>query len=281
MNIQEVVGLIFTVTGNGRYQRTLEHDSLVLDTYKNTFYWNSKGFGGDVHAFITKILNFPKEVADMFAEPLKEYTPPKKELNQDLAFLFWEFGKDTRDFWYDRGFDDAVIDEYKLGYFGGNYTLPFFMAGKLKALILRGENKFISEVAGSQKSLFGLDNLKKRDILLVESPLDVPLLKRFGFDSISFTYGANAWDNSWDFLLEDYNVVVIPDNDSAGKHILTKLTFYAKVVSWPKNTPKGFDIGKLYKSNEEKFSDNVNYLIDKSIPINFLWQEKRARYAGK
>lgn len=281
MNIQEAVGHVFTITGTGRYQRTLEHDSLVIDTYKNTFYWNSRSFGGDVHTFMTKVLNFPMEIADLFSTPIKEYTPVKRELNQDLGHLFWKFGKDTRDFWYGRGFNDTVIDEYKLGYFGGNYTIPFFMAGELKALILRGENKFISEVAGSGKSLFGLDNLVKRDILLVESPLDVPLLKRFGFDSISYTYGANAWDNSWDFLLEDYNVVVIPDNDPAGKQIIKRLTFYAKVVCWPKTTPKGFDIGKLYKSNKEKFSDNVNYLIDKSVPINFLWQEKRVRYARK
>lgn len=281
MNIQEVAGLIFTVTGNGRYRRTLEHDSLVLDTYKNTFYWNSRSFGGDVYTFMMKVLNFPKEVASIFAEPIKKYTPHKRELNQDLAELFWNFGKNTRDFWYDRGFNDAVIDEYKLGYFGGNYTIPFFMAEKLNAIILRGENKFISEIEGSKKSLFGIDNLEKRDIILVESPLDVPLLKRFGFDSVSYTYGANAWDNSWDFLLEDYNVTVIPDNDPAGTHILRKITFYAKVANWPKSTPKGFDVGKLYKNNKEKFADNINYLIDKSIPINFLWQEKRALYVGK
>jgi hypothetical protein len=271
MNIEEAVNLRFTVIGNGRYKRTKEHDSLVLDTYKNTFYWNSRGFGGDVATFLTKILNVSYKTASLYAEPAKDYELKKADINPKLVDLFWTFGKNNRDFWYERGFNDEVIDLYKLGFFGDTYTLPFIMFDKVKAIILRGKNKFISEIAGSTKSLFGLDNVESKNILLVESPLDVPLLKRFGYDAISYTYGANAWDNSWDSILQDYNVTVIPDNDSAGKFILNKITFYCKVVQWPRQTPKRFDVGKLYLNNEDKFKSNLDFLIENAVPVNFLW----------
>jgi len=271
MNIAEAVNTKYTVIGTGRYLRTLEHDSLVIDTERNTFYWNSFGYGGDVYTFLTKVLGIKHLAATFMATPATDFSPPEdEELKQDLHLTFWNFGKAKRDFWYKRGFTDTEIDLYKLGYFAGVYTLPFVMNGYLNAIILRGKDKFISEINGSRKSLFGYDELKTKNILLVESPLDVPLLRRFGYEAISYTYGANAWDKSWNALFYDYNVTIIPDNDSAGKNILKKISFYAKIVRWPKNTPKGFDIGKLYFNNKEKFVANIDYLIDTAIPINLL-----------
>jgi hypothetical protein len=270
MNITEAVGIRYNVIGGGRYRKTTEHNSLVIDTYQNTFYWNSMGFGGDVYTFLTKVLDVDKSSAKLLSSPAKIVVKEEGYINQDLPKLFWDFGKDTRDFWYKRGFTDAEIDLYTLGYFSGFYTIPFIMFGKVNAISLRKEPKIISEIVGSKKSLFGFDQLKSKRILIVESPLDVPLLRRFGYEAISYIYGANSWDHSWNQLFYDYDVTIIPDNDPAGGHILKRVSFYSKVVRWPRNTPKGFDVTKLYFNNKDKFESNLEYLLKSAIPINLL-----------
>lgn len=279
MDIIEAVNTKYTVVGSGRYRRTLEHDSLVLDTLRNTFYWNKHGFGGDVFSFLTKILGMEMNIAKFISTPVLNVEPPKEEfIKQDLHLKFWEFGKNKRDFWYKRGYTDNEIDLYKLGYFAGAYSIPYIMNSVLNAITFRKEDKTMFEVSGSRKSLFGYDQvIDDREnniddaVIIVESPLDVPLLRRFGYNAISYTYGANAWNSSWNGLFEDFNLVfIIPDNDEAGRNILRRITFFAAVVRWPKNTPKGFDVGKLYFNNKEKFKDNIDYLLRTAIPIYIL-----------
>ncbi len=76
--------------------------------------------------------------------------------------------------------------------------------------------------------------------------------------------------HSLSILLSNYDVTVIPDNDKAGNQLIKKLGFYCKVINWPKQTPYGFDIGKLYLNNPGKFLDNLIYLDKHSIPITFI-----------
>ena len=271
MNIVEAVETLFTPIGTGRYLKTLEHDSLVIDTERNSFFWNSRGFGGDVYTFLTRVAKFSEAVAKRSATPIRKVLVSKDiPLKRDLHKIFHSYGKNHRDFWYERGFTDSVIDLYLLGYMSNLYSIPFIMWGELKSLILRGNNKFITEIQGSHKSIFGLDQIQSDKIFLVESPLDVPIFRMFNLDAISFTYGANAWDASWNGLLSNYDVTVIPDNDKAGNQLIKKLGFYCKVVDWPKQTPYGFDIGKLYLNNPGKFLDNLAYLDEHSIPITFI-----------
>ena len=40
------------LTGNGRYRRLEKHDSCVIDTMRNEFYWNSLGKNGDIINFV-------------------------------------------------------------------------------------------------------------------------------------------------------------------------------------------------------------------------------------
>lgn len=44
----------FSVCGRGRYLTTREHDSLVLDTHNQSYYWNSNGERGDVIDWLCK-----------------------------------------------------------------------------------------------------------------------------------------------------------------------------------------------------------------------------------
>lgn len=268
MNIEEAVSLKFAVIGNGRYKTTREHDSLVIDTFRNTYYWNSRGEGGTVADFLFKHAGLSKKSASILGSPPINFEKPKKRLNTEFVYRAHSSGK--RDFWYTRGFDDAVIDMYRLGQVADVYVVPFFFKNDLRAVLLRTPDKFISEISGSELSLFGWDNLTSDPILFVESPLDVPLLRRFGFNALSHNYGNNVWDDSWTGLLASRDVVFIPDNDSAGMQSVKKVNLSCRVVTWPKITPKGFDMGKLYFSNPDSFIKNVNYLINNAVPIDFI-----------
>lgn len=44
----------FTLEGHGRYLTTREHDSLVVDTHNQAYFWNSNGEHGDVIAWVQK-----------------------------------------------------------------------------------------------------------------------------------------------------------------------------------------------------------------------------------
>lgn len=47
-NLADLVGKKFTTTGQGRYLKTTEHDSLVIDTQQQMYFWNSHSEHGDI-----------------------------------------------------------------------------------------------------------------------------------------------------------------------------------------------------------------------------------------
>ncbi len=275
MDIEAAVNLKFTVVGNGRYKRTLEHDSLVLDTERNVYFWNSRNTGGDVADFLIKFCGVHPKIAWTMSDPATAlYERKEVSLKKNIHEILWQNGKNHREYWYSRGYEDWIIDKYKLGYLTKNYTLPCVMEGELKAVMLKNEN-FVSYLEGSSLSLFGLDialSVADKPLLLVESSLDVPILDQHGFRAVGRIYGNQAWDHAWNKYFLKEQVIIIPDNDSAGYGILSKIKFHAKVVRWPKEVPKGFDINKLYLRNPEKFTSNVQWLIDNSVPIEFMRQ---------
>lgn len=269
MNIETAVSTLYTVVGSGRYKRTKEHNSLVLDTLGNRYYWNSLDEGGSVADFLVRHLGLSRSVADVLGDaPTPQAPKTTVALNPLLVEMAAQSTK--RDFWYSRGITDAEIEIYRLGYLADWYVIPFYMQQQLTAVMLRKEHKFISQLPGSRPSLFGLDVLTEKEILLVESPLDVPLLRRFGFQAISHNYGAQTWEKSWNGLLYPYTITVIPDNDTAGRLGLRHLDLFCNVAVWPKGTPVGFDCGKLYKSNPDKFVNNINYLITTAVPLSWI-----------
>jgi hypothetical protein len=59
VQIADLVGEIYPLTGSGRYRKSKEHDSLVVDTAKGEYFWNSHNEYGDVIDWIGRhCLNF-------------------------------------------------------------------------------------------------------------------------------------------------------------------------------------------------------------------------------
>jgi len=65
-HIEEIIEEDFTVTGNSRYRRTKEHDSLVIDTAEQYYVWNSQGETGDVVDWLQRRRNWDFKAAIEF-----------------------------------------------------------------------------------------------------------------------------------------------------------------------------------------------------------------------
>lgn len=277
MDIIAAASLRFRVVGNGRYRHTIEHDSLVLDTYTNKWYWNSRGIGGTVEDFLVKIVGLDKLAAHSMGDPPIYFEVPDKVIvNNSLHLYYYNYGKGKRSWWYKRGLNDATIDKFLLGFTGEYYSLPFIVDNVLQAIQLRNPDvKFIDEIEGSKSSLFGYDLINRNNttVFFTESPMDALILSQAGFNAISHNYGANHWNNAWIPMLLDFDLVIIPDNDPAGANSINRFALPAQVAIWPKQLPPHFDVNKLYLANPTKFINNINYLLTTAVPIE-AWKAR-------
>ncbi len=194
-----------------------------------------------------------------------------------------------RAYFHGRGIIDELINTYLLGYNGERYAIPCTLidpqTGERQVwgiqyrirpeveekLKVRGERyeKYLSQKGGHNKRLFNADfvNRKLPYVLVVESPLDCILLRRFGYPACAAFQGNNkarAWEVAWNtYLKQAVSVLVIPDNDANG---MGDLFAAQKVCDIPKShihrLPDGVnDVGKLIEPwllrNEETVQRNL------------------------
>lgn len=113
------------------------------------------------------------------------------------------------------------------------------------------------------KVLFNLHRVKNSSIVyIVESSFDAIRLDQIGFPAIA-TLGANVSRTQTDLLQKYFNnIVVIPDNDEAGKSMSEKITDrLGSRASIVKLDDKYKDIGDM---NDEQIK-NIEFRFDKSI----------------
>lgn len=218
---------------SSRYLKTIEHNSLVLDTEKNIFFWNSKNIAGDSLTWLTKIngMSFEKAQKKLSDLQVSSYTNIISYVYKgetvvvlpELVEIFWEKGKDLsfRDYWYHRGISDKTIDRFRLGWHNGWSTIPIFIDGIFINFQIRRDepNKRIkSWYRGTGSQLFNSDLLKLTpSVIIAESPTDAILLQQYGFPAISHTAGATGWSVKWfASFMKLKNIFILYDNDKAG-----------------------------------------------------------------
>ena len=121
--LTELIEQKHTLVGRGRYLKTEKHSSLVIDTEKDIFFWNSKGISGDAYTWLTKIDGKSDSDARAILKRVllpdhqlyvEVVSPSGKELTvyPKLVETFFEAGKFERTYWYERGFTDKTIDKF-------------------------------------------------------------------------------------------------------------------------------------------------------------------------
>lgn len=214
----------------GRYWRAREHDSLVYDSQRDLFFWNSRGIRGSGYYYLTRVRGLPREAAwkiwmdareKWVPSPLPSPPTPKEQVyDESLADYFWLEGKKDTSYWKRRLFSDETIDRFRLGKWGDFYTLPIYADGKLENIQLRRDypKKQIRLMFKRPPSLFNEDVLRYSDeVYITEGPTDAILLSQYGYPAISHVGGAGYWADEWFVrFIRQKIIYYVADNDTAG-----------------------------------------------------------------
>lgn len=260
----------FKIVGRGRWLSTQEHDSLVIDTEKDIFFWNSKRISGDAYVWLTKIVGLPKQEALKYIRTgVTPYTPTvtiqvgnstqKIIPHEKLVNLFWEVGKNHRDYWYARGITDSTCDRFRLGYDEGWYLIPFFYKNHFVNFQKRRdtpEKRICSWYTGTHPYLFNSDILRiATAVIITESPTDAILLSQYGYPAVSHNGGAGYWSKDWNKeFVNQKELYIVYDNDEAGikgaQVIAENLGIYRSKVYNFTEFPHKYDMGDWLKEHE-------------------------------
>lgn len=233
MNLQDIIGQKYTIVGTGRWLRTMEHDSLVIDTEDQIFFWNSRGIIGDAVKWLTEVEGIDKNEAiklvdtekDIFSTGIRHTTETGTVVPyQKLVEVFYERGKSHREYWHDvRGYTDTTIDRFKLGYTGEWYTIPIFDGGTFKNFQCRkqgpdGERIVRPWYKGVGPLPFNFSNLLVTDwVVITEGPPDAIMLRQHDIPAVSQTGAAGYWSALWVSRFNNIKkIYVCYDNDEAG-----------------------------------------------------------------
>jgi DNA primase len=268
ITVSDVVGLDFDLRPYNGYYKGVEHDSLVIDTKKNIFYWNSMGISGNALDWLMQIkgLTFGESVRflekmDKKPESLKYEINdlPNSPIYPKLLETFFELGKSHREMWYKRGYNDETIDHFKLGFSGRCYVIPIVIAGELYNFQCRTPEKKIWSWTRELGSLpFNFDVLKEaQTTIITESPVNAIAMYQYGYNAVAQNTGANAWKNWWNkYFVRVKHIIFAYDNDKAGykgsERVLKYFSDRATILTWPIEYPDKYDLNDLLKEGKTK-----------------------------
>lgn len=255
-NLIEIISQDFDLDDGRNYSKGLIHDSLVVDKRKNRFYWNSLGVSGNALDWLLTVKGLTENEAVKFLEMYQfggletHYDVPvgPPSIYSKLLDVFFELGRNNRDYWYSRGFSDKTIDTFKLGFTGKCYVVPIILEGQLYNFQCRTPEKRMWSWSRTTGALpFNFDVLKEtRNILITESPVNSIALYQYGYSSISQTGGAGTWKKWWSsYLVNQTELDFIYDNDLAGLtgelRVAKLYKDRSQIFVWPEGTPPKYD----------------------------------------
>lgn len=237
--LEKVIGLDYTITGNGgRWKKTDEHSSFVLDLKRQEWFWNKMDMRGGPLEYLTLVKKIPVKKAKEILKDLgdigwSDLTLPDKKnkvvQNEKLVEVFWRNGIKDRDYWYRRCLTDKTIDTYKLGKYDGFWTLPVYMDGKFMNFQCRTdipEKKIRPWYINVGPLLVNSSILPfLSTVFITEGPVDALLLNQLGFPAVSHTGGATGWSDKWfPYFVRAKKIYYIADNDLAGYTAVKKVS---------------------------------------------------------
>lgn len=276
MQLQDVIGQDYTLVGTGKWLRTLEHSSLVVNVEDQIFFWNSRGIYGTVKDWYEKVKKV-KYKKDAYIEIVPEPKPiePVSEVVPlpELVNIFHTAGLAHRQYWYDkRGYTDETIDRFKLGYSGDWYTIPIYEFGKFVNFQCKNYDGVKHWYRGVGPHTFGFGILKYNDwVVITEGPVDAIMLRQNNIPAVSQTSGAgDVRMFVRDFYLFNNikKIYVVYDNDSAGqigaKKIADVFGSRVRVYNMWDFAPK-YDVTDFFKDGHKR--EDFMELLQKSKEI--------------
>lgn len=280
VRIEDLIAKDFDLRETGKkYYKGIEHDSLVIDTESQVFYWNSVEVSGNALDWLTLVKGMPLDEAILYLKKKANFQD-KPDLSANsftftpniypkLLSVFYELGKQHRDYWYSRGYTDETIDHFKLGYTGRCYVIPIILNGELLNFQCRTPEKQIwAWVKGLGTLPYNFDTLKSTSAVIVtEAPVNVVALEQLGYKAISQTTGAGAWLSLFNPYLKDVKEIIFAyDNDLAGflgaRRVAKHFRDRARILVWPKSYPEKYDPNDYIREKDADFSKFLKLLLD-------------------
>ena len=283
MSIEDIIGQTHELHGRGRFLRSTDHDSLVVDKQRQLFFWNSRGIFGNAHDWLVKIMGFSIQEAKNAVSNSEDNffsvvcTTRKKDdvtPDSDLVETFYLRGKEHCSYWYDvRGYTKETVERFRLGYTGSWYTIPIYVDGAFRNFqCLRYKPKGRKAwYIGLGALPFNFSMLRFTDwVVLTEGPVDAIMLRQHNIPAVSQTGGAGTWNNEWlHYFIHIKEVFVIYDNDEAGNRGATRV---AKNLGLDRTRiynywdfEDGFDTSDFFKKGTKR--EFLEIIRDKAVNV--------------
>ena len=219
-----------------RWGKSEEHSSMVLDRDKGVFFWNSQEICGDAIVYLTKVRHLSFKDATNYLRD-KEYegtlvwtmetSGEEIVVYPKLVEIFYDLGKNHRDYFYRRGLTDSTIDRFQLGHYNGWSTVPFFEDGTFRNFQFRMDvpsKRIKSYYKNLGALLFNSDILRLVDeVFYVEGPVDAMILLQNGIPAVSSNIGGGFRKEWYSKFLNVDRIWICFDRDSAGDNESKKL----------------------------------------------------------
>jgi DNA primase len=292
MLLSELVAQDYTLIGTGRWLRAQEHNSLVVDSEKQIFFWNSRGIYGNAFSWLTRVRGLSyaeaKEIVGNDSNDTSLFIPTVGDVVSsnnntsvvplpELVDLFWKMGKGNRDYWLDyRGLTDETIDRFRLGWTGEWFVIPIYVDGKFANFQCRKQNPKVVRpwYYGLGALPFNFSILTITDwVVITEGPPDAIMCRQNNIPAVSQTAGAGHFKASWlpKFGLVD-KVYVVYNDDEAGNNGAKKTAdwfgYRAKVFNFWDSGKQGYDITDYFKDGNSR-EDFIELLENKS---KYAWE---------
>ena len=295
--LESVISRDQELTGEGRWLKGTVNSSLVVDSEKQIFFWNSRGIVGDVYVYLTKIKGLTHDQSKEFLRRIDGFEgsfiysiKDKTEVivYPKLVDVFYENGLlVNNEYWDRRGINLDTRLKFKLGYYNGFVTVPIYQDGLFKNFQLRSDNpKTVRQYYKQQGSfLFNSDILKLTDeIIITESPTDCLRLSQEGIPCVSSTSGAEGWSQSWfSYFMRQKKIIVLYDNDNAGRigarKVAENLGIYKTRIYTFDGFDQKYDVVDFFndrycvESLLSLIKDNAKYTFE--LPEIKRWQKRK------
>ncbi|MDH5183449.1 MAG: hypothetical protein OEX12_06110 [Gammaproteobacteria bacterium] len=234
VNIKEVITKYEKLQdGKSRYIRGVEHDSLVVDTGKQRFFWNKKGIAGNSLDFLIKVVGkgfheAMEELCLMAGEEVKNQYPfAEAEMwsaAPDYVLRYWHtllFRTGRQAYFQKRGISKLTMEKELLGWDGFRYVIPTWEAEPQESQVynvaLRASElcdlsspKYISLKGYARPVIAGSWECRGSDMVLgFAGTFDRLLAMQDGYPAFTVVPGQNALQSA-DFP-KDWPISHFPD----------------------------------------------------------------------
>lgn len=239
-----------------------DKDTWSLTIYQDTNSWHCFGCGrgGDIFNFLTeKGMGFREAVdwcklrVGKLPEPkFKPRFKPRKKLpfvHHDIITYWYNLLRDRREYYRSRLFTDETIDEFKLGWTGQRFSIPFWRGkpglSKVIAVQSRRANGIGSKYRwelGTQPHIFNLDDLLHfQRALVFFSTFDALLAHQDGFRAVAVPgqtvgTGQDCWNALSAKVVSQIGyreLVIVPDRGEEQKGYQLAHLLNCSLFEWP------------------------------------------------